>query len=597
MSDEEARKADPGTLSRIKIEWRGGTKEMIAARRFCDELHSVKLVVSNQGLYNIMALLCFVVDASRLQGAVLGSIQQCLLRLANLAVLRSHRSGALPAIESIGLCAIKFDPGEESYKLEIVFEPRAPFSYRDFHYAVVNGLTAASAMSQEGTGQVSSLSSLLSSQWSPETATKRIVVITNCFCEPAASFRQAILEAAARCIMIDFIELDLSDHTNDQCLYPQPKLTGEFHVDITEFENCTFQRLQWNSANMSRLVKEWLQELGTDDEGSLEGVLCFQSPLLNSTRKIFCTLYPAVLRLHDVIKPCQACRCHGLPLGSILHCKRAICPVTGSDLDDHDLARSCLQVGEDTVMQMPSLVAPPEPGAAAYFHVIGSVYLALLSESVLFGMPYVVVSSSEADIELNPGGAVSTNNDHVFAALCQELHSKDTGLLCKSDTDIETGCPTSFICFYILLPSQNGSLLAKRIATSEELLPFPPAMRTPTSVPDDVRDMVSLSLSKMEAQSYDPLQHERGCDSKLSNVVSESLQFRSSAPEEISLRPNKQFVTATAVLAQSAEQPIGRLRKNLHNVLPRQQNSTTQKPSLPLNASQVSKGRSRKTKS
>lgn len=49
----------------------------------------------------------------------------------------------------------------------------------------------------------------------------------------------------------------------------------------------------------------------------------------------------------------------------------------------------------------------------------------------------------------------------VFQGLCSALNSLDQGLVCSSNSNVETARETSFQCYYILLPSDKGLMLLR----------------------------------------------------------------------------------------------------------------------------------------
>lgn len=129
----------------------------------------------------------------------------------------------------------------------------------------------------------------------------------------------------------------------------------------------------------------------------------------------------------------------------------------------------------------------------------------------------------------------------VFQGLCSALHSLDQGLVCSSKCNIETMKESLFHCYYILLPSEKGPMLLRRLAGSEENLPFPDVSQLVGSAATiEIENSIRTSLLKMAVRDYNPFLHERGFHQKLNLLVKESLQFRSVCPnlKEVNYEPN-----------------------------------------------------------
>lgn len=122
----------------------------------------------------------------------------------------------------------------------------------------------------------------------------------------------------------------------------------------------------------------------------------------------------------------------------------------------------------------------------------------------------------------------------VFRGLCSALHSLDQGLVCSSYCNMETMRKASFHCYYILQPSENGPMLLRRLAGSEEALPVPDINRfINSSVPKEIEIPIQTFLLKIESRDYNPVVHERGFHPKLNSLLKESLQF-GSVPTKLS---------------------------------------------------------------
>ncbi|MCD7458475.1 hypothetical protein HAX54_038350 [Datura stramonium] len=203
------------------------------------------------------------------------------------------------------------------------------------------------------------------------------------------------------------------------------------------------------------------------------------------------------------------------------------CPVTSVELGALDLVDSSLKIGEHTVLYMPSfqccqdLQRVPLP---INFNVIERTYLRSLDEGIILGASYIVTPAfSELD-----DTDKSELNVKLFRVLCAVLHSLDQGLVCSSNCNVETAKETSFLCYYILLPSEKGVMILRRLAGSEEVLPVPD-MTNIACIPfsEDIENSLQSSLLKIELRNYDPVQHDRGFHQRLNLLVKESLQFGS----------------------------------------------------------------------
>lgn len=92
----------------------------------------------------------------------------------------------------------------------------------------------------------------------------------------------------------------------------------------------------------------------------------------------------------------------------------------------------------------------------------------------------------------------SALNVKIFRVLCDALHSLDQGLVCSSNCNIETAKETSFLCYYILLPSEKGVMILRRLAGSEEVLPVPNITNIACiPVNEDIENSLQASLLKV----------------------------------------------------------------------------------------------------
>lgn len=145
------------------------------------------------------------------------------------------------------------------------------------------------------------------------------------------------------------------------------------------------------------------------------------------------------------------------------------------------------------------------------------------------GASYVVTPASCHEMEAASDETDQSElNAQLFQGLCGALRSLDQGLVCSSNCNIETMGKAAFHCYYALQPSDNGPMLLRRLAASEEVLPIPDATRfVESSPPGEIETSIRNSLLKIASKDYNPLLHERGFHQKLSLLVKESLHFGS----------------------------------------------------------------------
>ncbi|KAI5084682.1 hypothetical protein GOP47_0000851 [Adiantum capillus-veneris] len=532
-----------------------------------------------------MGLLCFVLDLPLLPPLLLHDIKRTLLRVANsCAATRFKLPPSSFRIVSLNLavCCVDRASVSATYELRIIYKSMESLNLREFHHAVNSLLPSSSLGISSSHGQVSSIEALLQLRngllsWASEESFKKIIMISSQFFENTGSFRQMLKGAADRCISIDFIQFSLQttdesflgDGSHEQCRW-------DLAENIGEFENCTFQQVSWDVWQLAALEKKWIQDLVSDVEGPLEITLIFKEKLYKDTDKVFCALWPLLVQLTDSIQPCQTCRCHGAVIdSSMTHMTERshfLCPITGQKLDNHDFTSHGVKVGSHTVLYLPSFMSPVEPAKhftsptfSLSFSVLKCILLSTLSEGLLFGDPYILLPSSEVDFDDDTDKLEV--NDGVFSSLCEALYSQDCGLLCTSSFDIDMRAEKSFSCYYLLLPADNRSFLARRIAASEEFLQFSLPELKKQNLPLEIRDSVSSCLSKLGVQSYNPLDHERGLHNKLNWLAKESLQLHPmlvQRPEINKAQGNQRaecLDTSSQILPSKVSRAVG-LREN-----------------------------------
>ncbi|CAI7886566.1 unnamed protein product [Closterium sp. NIES-53] len=147
----------------------------------------------------------------------------------------------------------------------------------------------------------------------------------------------------------------------------------------------------------------------------------------------------------------------------------------------------------------------------------------------------VVKRNLELDFSNSTELSEMERNEHAFAALCRSLNQHDNGLLCSSLVDADTRMDVSFPCYYLLLPTEAGSLLLRRVASAEELLPLTPRPVSNHGEEDEekgevVAAAVDLALSQLEEEAFNPVEVERGCHQRLQWLLKESLYFQPIPP-------------------------------------------------------------------
>jgi hypothetical protein len=346
--------------------------------------------------------------------------------------------------------------------------------------------------------------------------------------------------------------------------------------------------------------------------------ICLPAPLTaagGAQRRLHVALRPEVLPLHDAVERIRVCACHGRGMLSrdstigaddlahflTLAGKNNVCCVSAKGLTPAQWHPNCISLGRDAVLHLPSFYAPPFAlsssgsgggasgseddvaaargsgfggDAAAALNALACVPLAAVSESQLFGTPWVARPADDDDEEdegddddVGAGGG-SVSNSVVFAALCGALAARGSGLLLASQHNLDTGKSTPFRCMYIAIPAAptpvtptaaHGSadsggggvnrtteaaadddgvdadapppaagppqLLLKRIVAREELLPpLPPAASpaVPPALAEEVARSLAASLPDIVGP-FDPLSYERGTHRVLAQLVGKSL--------------------------------------------------------------------------
>ncbi|GJP46933.1 hypothetical protein CLOM_g6176 [Closterium sp. NIES-68] len=488
---------------------------------------------------------------------------------------------------------------------------------------------------------------------------KVIFVCGSILQDPAdESFHSAVMEAATRCVSIDFLVVQpatgnkatchsmRSGYTGDVCSPPMnhhPSRLEELDDAVSGYENCSLRCMPCDPVQLDSHTKRWLQHLhscGADT--TIDFALQFGASRATSKRaqgdgtagaakptpplSITCSAYPTVLQLHDTIQPCLTCRCHGVPLTfpstlpgtsspplarsasptlPLTKAPSRRCPVTGQRLDASDVASNTVMLGASgnggrrsggawdgdlgadacgvlresgggeeevwrrrsrgrargerlgrddvgdasgggrgTLLHLPSfktaMEAPRLHGGgtpAVPLTVIKRVPLSSVSEGLIFGLPHVLMPSQNLELDFSNSSELSEmeRNEHAFAALCRSLNQHDKGLLCSGLVDADTRMDVSFPCFYLLLPTEAGTFLLRRVTSAEELLPLPPRPISNLGEEDEekgeqVAAAVDMALSQLEEEAFNPVEVERGCHQRLQWLLKESLYFQPIPP-------------------------------------------------------------------
>ncbi|XP_028786754.1 uncharacterized protein LOC114742692 [Neltuma alba] len=423
-------------------------------------------------------------------------------------------------------------------QLKVAYNPRGSFNLHDFHHAV-NSLPSDAFLPDNDNNYDVMLSTVLSDQvlysWQGKDIERKAIVITSFLPEDVDStMQECLMDAADRCVSVDFaVFQQKSSHLTDT-----RENINNFRRCISHIENCSFQTYIPDFRVMHSLVKRWLQVLQDDTEEPLQARLVFKENLLDSVNHIFCNLYAAAIPITNGFSQCQTCRCHGMLLGDAETTKfnRISCPVTGRNLEAYDVVENSVRVGDNTVLFLPSFhcsLKLPQINSRIDVAVIKRTSLASVNEGLIMGASFFVVPFLCHVIESTSDDADQSDlNSLVFQGLSSVLHSMDQGLICSSNSDLETMTEVPFRCYYILQPSDNGPMLLRRLAGAEEVLRVPDNRLVSSSANKEIENSVEACLLKIDLAHYDPLLHERGFHQKLNLLVRESLQFGSIFPKE-----------------------------------------------------------------
>ncbi|XP_047156114.1 uncharacterized protein LOC124827159 [Vigna umbellata] len=482
-----------------------------------------------------MVRLCFVLDLRSLAPPLLRDIKQSLLQLANFyAISSSSKSQVRKSAtlgDKIGLCYVFKNRLSSSDELMIAYNPVGNFILRDFHHAV-NNLPYDAFQPDIDNISDSMISNVLSDRvlysWQGKDIERKVIVITSTLPEDVDSVVQKnLMDAADKCVSVDFaVFQQKSSHLTDT-----RENINNFRRCISHLDNCSVQTYIPDFRVFHGLVKKWLQILKDDMEEPLLARLIFKDNLFESVNHIFCNLFSPVYPITNNFRQCRTCRCHGIPLDAEKNFSRLSCSVTGCNLETFDVIENSVQVGEKTILFLPSFynsLKLQQITSPININVTDRINLASVDEGLIIGASFVVVSYSYHVIETTSDDTDQSEvNVQLFRGLSSFLHSMNQGLICSSNYDLETMAEAPCHCYYILQPSDSGPMLMRRLAGAEEVLGVPDNRSVDSSINKEIANSVQACLLKIDLTDYDPLLHERGFHQKLNVLVKESLQFGS----------------------------------------------------------------------
>ncbi|XP_017429799.1 uncharacterized protein LOC108337723 isoform X2 [Vigna angularis] len=482
-----------------------------------------------------MVQLCFVLDLRSLAPPLLRDIKQSLLQLANFYAIssssKSHVRKSATLGDKIGLCYVFKNRLSSSDELMIAYNPVGNFILRDFHHAV-NNLPYDAFQPDIDNISDSMISNVLSDRvlysWQGKDIERKVIVITSTLPEDVDSVVQKnLMDAADKCVSVDFaVFQQKSSHLTDT-----RENINNFRRCISHLDNCSVQTYIPDFRVFHGLVKKWLQILKDDMEEPLLARLIFKDNLFESVNHIFCNLFSPVYPITNNFRQCRTCRCHGIPLDAEKNFSRLSCSVAGCNLETFDVIENSVQVGEKTILFLPSFynsLKLQQITSPININVTERINLASVDEGLIIGASFVVVSYSYHVIETTSDDTDQSEvNVQLFRGLSSFLHSMNQGLICSSNYDLETMAEAPCHCYYILMPSDSGPMLMRRLAGAEEVLGVPDNRSVDSSINKEIANSVQACLLKIDLTDYDPLLHERGFHQKLNVLVKESLQFGS----------------------------------------------------------------------
>ncbi|XP_010695739.2 uncharacterized protein LOC104908337 isoform X1 [Beta vulgaris subsp. vulgaris] len=496
-----------------------------------------------------MVLLFFVLDLRTLSPPLLSQVKQCLLELANLYALsaptlnlKRHNSDS-SLDDRIGLCYLRSSAVSSSDEFKTAYCPRGrSFNLRDFHYAV-HHLPSDSYLPllPEDSGSFLlrdvEFSSILSNEVfycaGSEEIEKKVILVSSCLVANMDSKNKTtLLDAADKCISVEFVFLE---QKSSQLSDISEKM-NEFRGQICELENCSFNAYLPDVQVLNGLAKRWLREL-KENTVLLQAHFLFQRSISGSVNRICCRLCDSTNQILDRFNPREAHRClgvrrddrdgHGFEDCLLSHVKKHDMELDSTDNNSTSagenglLTKASQQCWKD-LCHVPSTII---------FNIIERTSLASLSEGIMIGRPYFVIPSVVQESDTAPEDSDTCQlNNRLFQGLCRALYSMDQGLVCWSFCNLEIMSETEFTYYYILLPSDSGLMLLRRLVGAEEILPFPDVNMNDSSTTEEIDCCIQQCLLDVELRDYNPVQHNGGFHQNLNQLVEESLQPGQVAP-------------------------------------------------------------------
>ncbi|CAN0915957.1 hypothetical protein LINGRAHAP2_LOCUS29432 [Linum grandiflorum] len=468
-----------------------------------------------------MVLLCFELNLCSLSRSSLADLKQfgglmmiadcdqCLLQLANYYAISSSQRGKPDCVgDRIGLCYAFNDRSSSSIELKVAYSPIGDFRLRDFHQAV-NNLPTESLRPDIGDSDTicccadMKLSSILNDQalysWGGRDVKRKLIVLSSHFPRTVEDADKKLLtDASYHGVFVEFV---LIEESSSHLSY-MTENKSSFVGSLSDLHNCSFKSYLPGSRIFHGLTKRWLDDLRSKMEEPLMARFNFGESVVANLDHILCCLSSSFYQIVDDFGTCKTCRCHGTQLHQVANerVETLSCPDTASILGAFDVIANSVRIGEKSPMKPEQVSRPIE------FNLIQRTNLTTFNEA--------------------------------FRGVCHALHSMDQGLICSSYYNLRTMAVAAFNCFYILLPSENGPMLLRRLLGSEEVLPMPDLDQVASpSITPDIQSSIQDVLLKIESSDYNPLMHERGFHQKLNSLVNESLQFRSIPPPKVDAGP------------------------------------------------------------
>lgn len=196
----------------------------------------------------------------------------------------------------------------------------------------------------------------------------------------------------------------------------------------------------------------------------------------------------------------KVCACHEAPLEVKQHC-----PVTLKKMDQNDVAEALFFGSKQLI------VTRHKPGKfQGYQHARGTIMsrvpIASVSESMLFGIPLLLYATNTTKHE---SWEAYQQNQSQFLSLAKYLNEHDQGLIVASAMDwtcTMSACePLKLQHVYLIIADAQGqSLLARRIATKDDMLPH--NKRTNINTIDAILPEVQAAMDTVTCTDFNPYQ-------------------------------------------------------------------------------------------